>query len=222
MIAVVGVSSLLVPGWADCAAAQSARQYDFVPAESRIYVVTHRSGLLSFLGHEHAVLVQDWSGELCWTEDSPARGRGALRADARTLVIDSDSARAIAGLGGGPSAGQLRTIRRKLIDADHLATEQYPSIALDSVIVVTTGSDRWVAEGLLTIRGVTRPVRVPFTVGQSDGAALRLSGTLPVLQSAFGIRPESIAGVVRVSDRVDIHFELVAVSSNRACTIEAT
>jgi polyisoprenoid-binding protein YceI len=185
-------------------------------------VVTHRSGLLSFLGHEHAVLVPDWSGELCWSEDPPARGRGALRADARTLVIDSDSARSLAGLGGGPSAGQLRTIRRKLVDADHLAIEQYPSILLDSMVVVQGEADGWVAAGLLTIRGVARPVRVPFTVARPDGGSLRLSGTLPVLQSAFGIRPESIAGVVRVSDRVDIHFDLVAVPSNRACALEAT
>lgn len=217
-------ATLLLPVHLFClsagqAAAQSpARQYDFVPAESRIYVVTHRTGLLSFLGHEHAILVRDWAGELCWREDSPAGGRGAVRADARSLVIDSDSARALAGLGGGPSEGQLRTIRKKLVDAEHLSTELYPTIRLDSLVVAEGAAGGGEAQGLLTIRGVTRPVRVPFTAAPGGGATLRLTGTLQVRQSEFGIRPESIAGVVRVSDRVDIHFDLAAVPTARPCS----
>ena len=46
---------------------------------------------------------------------------------------------------------------------------------------------------------------------------LNVRGTLTVRQSDFGTKPESIAGVVKVSDPVDIRFKLVALPTEDSC-----
>lgn len=203
--------------YASPAEAQAApRWYEFSPGESTVYVVTHRGGLLSFLGHEHAILVRDLAGGVCRTE-TPAGAWGYVSADARTLEIYTDLARQLAQLEGKPSAGQLRAIREKFQDAAHLASEEYPRIVLDSLVVRDGAGPRWIADGVLTIRGQTRPVEIAFDVPAWDSARLRLHGMLAVKQSDFGIRPESIAGVVRVKDVVHIHFDLAATQAVGSC-----
>lgn len=39
---------------------------------SRLYVVTHKTGLLSFLGHEHAIVPTVWNADLCLADPIPA------------------------------------------------------------------------------------------------------------------------------------------------------
>lgn len=211
----------LVVGASGVETQATPRWYEFSRDASAIYVVTHRSGILSFLGHEHAIAVKDWTGGVCWAAGSPADAYGHLSANSRTLEIDTDSARALARLGGGPSAGQLRGIRQKFLDSRHLASEQYPQITLERLIVRAGAKNRWVAQGLLTIRDHTRPVEIAFQVLEPDSASVHLSGTLGVKQSDFGIQPESIAGVVRVKDTVDIHFDLIARAGSEPCPVWA-
>ena len=45
----------------------------------------------------------------------------------------------------------------------------------------------------------------------------RLSGVLQVARTSFGLRPETIAAVVKVADMVDIHFDLLAVPTGTPC-----
>lgn len=207
----------LVAGSTRAAAQDAVHWYELSPAESTVYVVTHRGGVLSFLGHDHAILVRDLAGGVCWAPGHPDGAYGEVAAESAKLEIDTDSARALAGLGGGPSGGQLREIRRKVVDARHLDAPHYPQIRLDSLRVRDPAGPQWVAHGLLTIRDRTRPVEIAFDVLEADSASIRVSGTLGVRQSDFGIRPESIIGVVRVKDEVDIHFDLVARAGPDSC-----
>jgi polyisoprenoid-binding protein YceI len=183
--------------------AQSARELQLDAAASRIYVVTHRTGLLSFLGHEHVILAQHWSARLCWSAASPAASNAQFTIDARTLSIDADTARKLAGLGGGPSRRQRDQMQRKMLDAQHLDVGRHPQIRFASI-------------GRITIKGVTRDVALPVTVHEAFGV-VRIAGALSVAQSAFDIRPESIAGVVKVADTVDIHVRLVGSLTSMVC-----
>lgn len=185
---------------------------------SRVHIVTHRAGLLSFLGHEHAIVPHEWTVELCLADSIPTGAYGALTVRTQSLEIDSDSARALAGLGGGPGKDDVRTIQRKLLDKDHLAAEQYPEIRLQAVVVEPETEGRLLARGTITIRGVSRAIELPVTVDRSGGRT-RLSGSLRIRQRDFGIEPESIALVVKVADEVDLHFSLVAVPTGRACPL---
>ena len=195
----------------------SSQQLDVDDAASRIYVVTHRTGLFSFLGHEHAILAPRWTALLCWDAPGHATARAELTVDARALEIDADSVRASAGLGGGPSPQQRVQIQRKLHDAKHLDTQRYPELRFRSTAVRAAG-DTLLLSGTLTIRDRTRAVELPVIVQRESGGDLRLTGALRLRQSDFGIRPESIAGVVKVADPVDLHVALRARPSDRSCS----
>jgi polyisoprenoid-binding protein YceI len=178
-------------------------------AASRIFVVTHRTGLLSFLGHEHAILAQKWTADVCLDEPTHTASRATLSIDARALDIDADSARALAGLGGGPSDKQRTQIYAKLHNAKGLATGEYPEIRFETVSVAHAGTGKLRIRGRMTIKGVTRDIELPVTVGQHDSGQILFSAKTSFRQSDFGIRPESIAGVVKVADLVDLHVSIV-------------
>lgn len=200
--------------------AQSApRVFEVDRSRSNVFVVTHRSGLFSFLAHDHAILATEWSATLCWTDAYTLRGAGTIQVAAQGLVIDSDSARGLARLGAGPSPGQARDLQQKILTQRYLAAATYPRLTLDRVQVYRSSVDRLEVQGVLTIRDRSLPVRFPVEIsGGPDGVHLR--GVLKVRQSDFGIRPESVARVVRVADQVDIHFDLLESSARMSCDDE--
>ena len=63
--------------------------------------------------------------------------------------------------------------------------------------------------GRLTIRNVTQPVTALVHVQLTD-SGLTADGTFTIKQTAFGISPVSVAGVVAVKDALDIAFSIVA------------
>lgn len=184
---------------------------------SRLYLVTHRAGLLSFLGHEHGIVPLEWEAQLCLADPIPAGGHGALTLRTQSLRIDSDSARAVAGLGKGPGSDDVLVIQRRMLDSDHLAAEQYPEIRLEAIAAAPEEGGQVLVRGTITMRGVSRAIDLPVRVERSEGG-IHLSGSLTIRQRDFGIEPESIAGVVKVSDEVDLHFSLVAVPTERSCS----
>lgn len=195
------------------------REYVVEPARSQLWVVTHRSGLLSFFGHEHAIVPTQWSGVLC-LDDPPERGAaGAIVIMTNSLVIDSDAARSLAGLGKGPDEKDVREVQQKLLDADHLDAEQHPEIRIDLVSVHPGNAGNVDAQVRLTLRGVTKEFQLPVSVRTLEELALELSGDLRVKQRDFAIEPESVARVVNVANEVDLHFRIVAVPTTRHCVI---
>jgi hypothetical protein len=194
------------------------REYQVDTARSRLWVVTHRSGLLSFLGHEHAIVPREWSAELCLSDSSGGGASGSIVILTRSLVIDSDSARSLAGLGGGPGGDDVREIQGKLLDAEHLDAEGHPEIRLD-LIALEPATEAGVmrARVSLALRGTTRTYELPVQVEKLKDQTLQLTGELHVRQRDFGIRPESVAGVVKVADQVDLHVRLLAIPTARPC-----
>ena len=64
-------------------------------------------------------------------------------------------------------------------------------------------------EGKLTIRGVAQPVRASVHVTFADDS-LTAAGLFTVKQSAFGIKPVTVGGVVAVKDALEIQFSIAA------------
>ena len=95
-----------------------------------------------------------------------------------------------------------------VLDVAHHARITYEST---SVTVQERRGNRLdlVVAGQLTIRNVTQPVTVPVRVELADDRLIA-NGRFTVKQSAFGIKPTSVAGVVSVKDTLDIEFSISA------------
>ncbi len=215
---VTAVFCLAVAGTGRSGAQEAPRSYVVDQERSSLFLVTHRAGLLSFFGHEHAIVPGEWRAEMCLAEPILRSAHGKVVIQSRSLVIDSDSARALAGLGGGPGEDDVLEIQGKMLDAEHLDAQAYPEIVLT---IDSVASDRerstLVGYGRFTLHGITRDVTVPMRVESPNDGTTRLSGVLRVRQRDFGIEPESTAGLVKVSNDVDLHFLLVAVPTDRPC-----
>jgi hypothetical protein len=185
---------------------------------SHVLVVTHRSGLLSFLGHEHAIVAGEWTAQACVPRAGVAGAHASFAVPTRSLVIDAPIGRALAGLGKGPSESDVRSIQAKMLDAEHLDAARYPELRLESTRITETGPEKLDVQARLTIHGTTREVRFPALLERLEGDALRLTGSFSVLQSDYGIRPTTVAGVVRVVDRVDLRFALRLAPTGGACS----
>jgi polyisoprenoid-binding protein YceI len=213
--AVVG---LLLPA-AVAAQESAARVYDVDPARSHIVAITHRAGLLSFLGHEHAVLASEFTAALCLTPDEPSRSALKLSVPTRSLVIDSDTARKLARLGGGPGEDTREEIARKLIDERRLHADAHPTLSFETTSVMRTRADALQVRGRLSIKGTERDVNFPASLTHAPDD-VRLQAKLRIKLSDFGVLAESIAGVVKVANDVDLVIDLLARPTAGECVVE--
>ena len=93
---------------------------------------------------------------------------------------------------------------------DMLAVDRYPRISFRSTAVRKTGT-RIEADGMLTIRDVTKPMVV--TVSLRDGAdgAPVLEGNARIRLTDFGLKPPTAAlGTIGTKNEMLFHFVLPA------------
>lgn len=72
-----------------------------------------------------------------------------------------------------------------------------------------TGEDRYVAHGQLTLRGVTRPVALPFRLDMDEDKA-RVRGVTSLDRTAFGVGQGEWASTEQIPARVEIEVDLRA------------
>lgn len=179
------------------------------PGESWVVAVTEKAGALGFLGHRHAVLVTEWDAEVDWRPDEPSASRASVTVPARSLRIDTPRGRELAGIGDGPGAGDVAELQEKMLSAENLAAARHPELRFRVTGVEGRGGGGLEIAGELTVRGQTRAVRFPVAVAPAGAGATEFTGSFAVDQTGFGIEPESIAGVVKVADPVEIRFRIV-------------
>jgi polyisoprenoid-binding protein YceI len=179
--------------------------YHVDPARSTLTIAVGKSGPLSFAaGHTHQI-------------EGPISG-GAIDVD-RNDLPNARIRLTIATAGLKVSApheppADLPKVQEKMDGDDVLAIERYPELTFESSSVVARGGGSSAADvvvrGHLTIRGVMQTVEAPVHVDFSANA-VKATGRFSVKQSAFGIKPVSVGGVVAVKDALDITFVIVAV-----------
>ncbi|HEY2662058.1 MAG TPA: YceI family protein [Caulobacteraceae bacterium] len=69
---------------------------------------------------------------------------------------------------------------------DWFDVAQYPQARFEGTAIRQKAGDAYEAAGVLTLRGVTRPVTLPFTL-DINGAAAQAKGHLDLIRSAFGV-----------------------------------
>lgn len=172
--------------------------------------VTERAGMLGFLGHRHALLATEWTAELRYDGHDPSAASVRVVVPTAAVRIDTERGRELAGLDRGPDAETVGELQAKVLGPENLAADEHPELRFVSTRVERTGLRTLRVAGELTIRGETRSVTVPVKVETLRDGRTRFTGTLTIEQTAFGIEPESVAGVVNVADAVEVRFRLVA------------
>lgn len=102
-----------------------------------------------------------------------------------------------------------------LKSADFFDVEKYPTLTFKSKKITKKG-EQWVAIGDLTLRGVTKEIELPFTLGGpmtvGNGSVIGVSASTEINRQDFGVAWNKTldAGGVVVSDKVRIEIELEA------------
>jgi polyisoprenoid-binding protein YceI len=176
---------------------------DIDRSRSFIAIAVRKGGVLSFaVGHDHGILASDWSANVCFDRDDPRGSSVAVSIPTASLRIDTPEARQKAGVKGDPpSAEDVEKIQNNMLGARNLDAQRYPAITFKTASVTANGAESFVLSGPLTIRGVTRTVSVPVVY---KGALFR--GEFKVNLTDFGIKPESISGVVNVKDTLEVRL----------------
>ena len=158
-------------------------------ARSSITIRVGRSGVFSFAGDNHVVRAPLASGSV-----NEARKTIEFKVQSKSLRVE-DPGRAA----DKKAETQQRMLGPDVLDSDHFAVIQFRSTAISGA-----PADLRVA-GNLTLRGQTRPAEAKV----QQIAKGHWRGTATVRQSAFGIKPISLAGgTVRVKDELKIEFEI--------------
>jgi polyisoprenoid-binding protein YceI len=169
--------------------------YKLGPENASLQVNTYREGLAAKAGHDLVLDVGRWDATLDVPAD-PADSTIALHADPHSLQVRE-------GLRGvKPLTDKDRTEIRKNIEEKVLHGQP---IAFQSRRVrPEDGGDRLLVDGELTMAGNTRSVTVALSVG-ADG---RVSATIPLKQSDWGIKPyRGLMGALKVRDTLEVVIE---------------
>jgi polyisoprenoid-binding protein YceI len=191
-------------------AAAAPRPLVVDPARSHIVAVTGKGGLLRFLGHQHAIHATEWSADVTFDAGDPARSALRLRVPVRGLRIDTERAMALAGLTSRPSADTVQELQEKMLGPRFLDAAQFPEIVFQSQAAESAGEGMLRVRGSLALHGQTRPVATVVRIVRPDAASYRFTGEVTIKQTDYGVKPESVAGVVDVADAVVIRFEVTA------------
>ena len=158
------------------------------PENASLQVKTYREGMAAKVGHDLVIDVTRWDATVDLTQWTVE-----LNADARSLEVRE-------GLRGlKPLTDKDRSEIRQNIDQKVLPGQP---IAFRSTAVRLAEADGpLVVEGELTMAGNTRPVTARLDVG-ADG---RVSGTIPLTQSEWGIKPyRGLMGALKVRDQLEV------------------
>ena len=155
----------------------------FGPENGSLLVKTYREGMAAKVGHDLVIEVTDWSATV---DESGV----ALDADPRSLHV-REGVRGVKPLTDHDRDEIRGTIDKKVLGGQPISFRS-TAVEGDSSLTVT---------GELSMAGRTRPVTARLEV-DADG---RVTGTIPVTQSEWGIKPyRGLMGALKVRDEVEI------------------
>ena len=178
--------------------------YQVDAARSRVTISVGKGGAFSFIaGHTHEVSGPIESGTVDLDPEDPSRSQIRIGIAASALKVT-----------GAKEPPEDRPQVQEAMEGDKvLDVARHPRITFESTGVTTKRRDAATLEvvvaGRLTIRDTTQPVTVPVRV-ELAARELTASGRFAIKQTAFGIKPISVGGVVTVKDALDIAFSITA------------
>ncbi len=179
------------------------RTYALVPGESHVTVQVGRSGLFGFAGHEHEVVGPVAQGEIVADEADLVHSTVTLEFDATLLKVS----------GRGEPAEDVPKVQARMVGPEALDVSRYPRVTFRSTAVAggAAGAGSWELQvtGDLTLHGVTHSVTLPVRVSRA-GDGLSASARTTIRHTDFGMKPISVAGVVKVKNELTLEFAIAA------------
>jgi polyisoprenoid-binding protein YceI len=96
-----------------------------------------------------------------------------------------------------------------LPSADFLAAAKFPKATFTATSFKDLGGGRYQAVGALTLRGVSKPLTLPFTLAIT-GPTARMKASLAINRLAFGVGQNEWKGVDAIPATVSVNIELTA------------
>jgi polyisoprenoid-binding protein YceI len=162
------------------------------PAEAPVYEVTPLESTIKFNVKASVAIVgkfEKWDASLTFT--SP---------ELSTAVLDIKIQAASVNTGSGMKNGKLKS-------KDFFDVEKDPLITFHSTKVEQTGPNTVAIDGDFTIRGVTKPERLTFTLDPNRGPTSgTVSGTMAFDRKQFGMN--SGIPFIKIADRVEVTANL--------------
>ncbi len=172
------------------------------PKASHVRIHLGRSGLLKFMGHEHHIEAPLTEGRVGIVDGDPTRSSVALRFAAAALHV----------IPGSEPADDIPKVEERM-RGEVLEVARYTEVAFASASVRSGersgGRLKLIVAGTLTLKGRSFPVEIPLDAEQ-QGETLLAKGEVELKLRDVGIEPPSVAGVVKVSNRFKLEFEIRA------------
>jgi polyisoprenoid-binding protein YceI len=197
----LAVASVLA-SWSSSAWAEP-HTYTIDRENSQVVVHVGKTGLFGFAGHEHEIRAPLGRGTLIVDPAHVEKSSADLRFDARTLRVVAQ----------GEPVKDVPKVQEAMLGPECLDVGRFPEITFVARTIGAKGSARGGLEasvaGTLTLHGVARDLTAPVHVVVGDDL-LSATAILTLKQTDFGIKPISVAGVVKVKDELRIELTLVA------------
>ena len=183
--------------------ARATRLHYVVDARaSRFTVQAFATGILSAMGHNPRIGIRTFSGEVDFDAEAAQAGGFRLSMKANSLGVLDDI-----------SDKDRRDIE-KMMNEQILEPSKYPDIVYEAptVTIARLEGSLYSATlaGTLSFHGVTRNQPVSARIAVFD-EMMRASGEFSLNQSAYGIKPISVAGgALKVKDELKFSFEMVS------------
>ena len=164
------------------------------PAEASKWRVTQGSTLgfsTTWGGQAVEGRFDKWTADIAFSPEALDRSRVRVTVDLAS-VATGDPQRDVA-----------------LPGADFFDVAEHPKAVFTADRFEAAGGDRYVARGQLSVRGVSRPVRLPFTV-KIDGDKARMSGVTSLDRTAFGVGQGEWQATDQIPAEVKVSIQLTA------------
>lgn len=172
-----------------------------------------KGGLAKGFAHDHVLRAKQVRGSVTLTDDARLETATlSITVDTRAFDVDPPALRKAYGMKEALSDKDRLKVKKNLEDKDQLWVARYPELRFVSTGLRALGGDRYAVSGKLTIRGVTRAVKLTVTAKLKEGGkTLEGKGQLRFKQSDYGYKPYSAGlGFVKVKDPVTLDLYLVA------------
>jgi polyisoprenoid-binding protein YceI len=168
--------------------------YNLGPSDGTVKVMTGRQGMASKVGHDLTLEASNWKATLT-VDGDPARSEVTATIEPRSLEVTAATG------GAKPVSDKDKKDIKKNI-SELLGNG---SITFTSTSVEVKSDTSLKVPGELSIAGQSQPVTLDLTA-TPDG---RLSGSLTLVQSQFGIKPYSaMMGALKVKDEVEVNLDV--------------